>query len=310
MTKKFACLFFMVFFSAQIIAQTPYDFLKLDPSPRSAALAGSFVANNDDPNVIFYNPAGLMLLEGSPVSFSYLNHLADISYASLSGSHVIEGIGRFAAGIQYINYGDFTRRDDMGNDLGDFGAGDLALTIGYTNKLEENFYYGVNIKFIYTSIEDQSSTAFATDWGLQYNMPESGWSFGLSILNVGTQMSSYFDNKEDLPLDVRVGFIKDLAYTPFKIFFSFNRLNEDTDNFSERFKNVSVGSEIKISKVIKFRFGYDNDKRKDWKITNSSGLAGVSLGVGINVDKYKVDYSFTSMGAIGSLHRFGISTSF
>ena len=310
MTKKLFCLFSLILFTAHLSAQTPYDFLKLDASPRAAALAGSFVANNDDPNVIFYNPAGISLLEESPVSFSYLNHLSDISYASLSGSYELEGIGRFGAGIQYINYGDFTRRDNFGNDLGSFGAGDMALTIGYANKLDENFYYGVNVKFIYTSIEDQSSTAIASDWGLQYVLPEDGWSFGLSILNVGGQMSSYFDNKEDLPLDVRVGFYKELAHTPFKLYLSLNHLNEDTDNFSDRLKNISAGSEIRISNVINFRFGYDNDKRKDWKISNSSGLAGVSLGVGIKVSKYKIDYSFTSMGAIGSLHRFGLITAF
>lgn len=310
MTKKLFCLFSLIIFSAHLSAQTPYDFLKLDASPRTAALAGAFVANTDDPNVLFYNPAGISQLDESPVSFSYLNHLSDISYASLSGSYALKGIGRFGAGIQYINYGDFTRRDNLGNDLGQFGAGDLALTIGYANKLDENFYYGVNVKFIYTSIEDQYSTAIASDWGLQYVIPEDGWSFGLSILNVGGQMSSYFDHEEKLPLDVRIGLYKELAHTPFKFYFSFHHLNENSNNFSDKFKNICAGSEIRISKVINFRFGYDNDKRKDWKIANSSGLAGVSLGVGINVNKYKVDYAFTSMGAIGALHRFGVSTTF
>lgn len=310
MVKKLVYLFLIAIISLNISAQTPYDFLLLDASPRSAALAGSFVANNDDPNVIFYNPAGLNLLDETPVSFSYLSHIADINYTSLAASHKFEGIGRISGGIQYINYGDFTRRDAQGTDLGSFGAGDMALTVGYSNKLDDNFYYGVNVKFIYTSLEDQSSTAFATDWGLQYVMPESGWSFGLSILNAGVQMSSYFDNEEDLPLDVRVGVYKELAHTPFKLFFSLNRLNEKEGNLGDRFKKITVGSEVKISNVIKFRFGYDNDKRTDWKISNASGLAGVSLGVGIKVQKYKVDYAFTSMGSIGSLHRFGLVTAF
>lgn len=36
-----------------------YDFLKVDPSARASALAGAFETITDDPNVIFYNPAGL-----------------------------------------------------------------------------------------------------------------------------------------------------------------------------------------------------------------------------------------------------------
>ena len=309
MTKHHLSLLCILFLSAVTFAQTPYDFLKLDASPRAAALAGSFVANTDDPNVLFYNPAGLNTISENPISFSYLNHLVDINYTSLAGTYFFEDIGRFAAGIQYINYGDFTRRDELGTDLGSFGAGDLALTVGYANQLDENFYYGVNVKFIYTSIEDQSSTAIATDWGLQYQIPEDGWSFGLSILNAGTQMSSYFDNEEDLPLDIRVGVYKELSHTPFRLFLSFNRLNEEEDNLIDRFKKISVGSEIRVSNVIKLRFGYDTDRRKDWKISDASGLAGVSLGVGIKVQKYLIDYAFTSMGSVGALHRFGIMAS-
>jgi len=58
-------------------SQSVFDFLRMDVSPRAAALAGAFVANTDDPNLIFYNPAGLNLLTGQQVSFSYLKHLLD-----------------------------------------------------------------------------------------------------------------------------------------------------------------------------------------------------------------------------------------
>lgn len=49
-------------------AQTPYEFLRLDASARSAALGGSFVTNTDDPNVIFYNPAGVGFINKDLVS--------------------------------------------------------------------------------------------------------------------------------------------------------------------------------------------------------------------------------------------------
>ena len=84
-------------------AQNTYDFLRLDMSARAGALAGSFVSNNDDPDVIFYNPAGLELLNDNPISFSFVKHLLDINLASLSYSTDFEGIGRFGAAIKYIN---------------------------------------------------------------------------------------------------------------------------------------------------------------------------------------------------------------
>ncbi len=293
--------------TSAISAQSTFKFLRLDTSPRAAALAGSFVANGDDPNVIFYNPAGINLLSGMPVSFSFLKHLMDINSASISFSKEFEGIGRFAAGVQYINYGTFIRADANGMKLGNFGVGDFALTLGYGNQLDNNFYYGANIKIIYSSIESYSSTAAALDLGLHYAIPESRWNFGFSILNLGTQLKSYFTTKEDLPLDMRLGFSKELEKLPFRLFWSFNRLSDRYDNFLDRFKQITLGGEFRFGQSLRLRFGYDNEKRKEMKI-GFAGLAGFSVGLGFIVSKYNVDYSFSSLGSVGSLHRFGIST--
>jgi hypothetical protein len=294
--------------TSAISAQSTFNFLRLDTSPRSAALAGSFVANGDDPNVMFYNPAGINLLSGMPVSFSFLKHLMDINSASVSFSKEFEGIGRFAAGVQYINYGTFTRADANGMKLGNFGVGDFALTLGYGNRLDNNFYYGANIKIIYSSIESFSSTAAALDLGLHYAIPESRWNFGFSILNLGTQLKSYFSTKEELPLDMRLGFSKELEKLPFRLFWSFNSLSDRYDNFLDRFKQITIGGEFRFGQSLRLRFGYDNIKRKEMNI-GFAGLAGFSVGLGFMVNKYNVDYSFSSMGSVGELHRFGISTS-
>jgi len=307
MTKKLVYLLAFII-SPVIFAQNTFEFLKLDTSPRAAAVAGSFVSNNDDPNVIFYNPAGINLLTGTPVSFSFLKHVLDINSVSLAFSKEFEDIGRFAAGIQYINYGTFTRADANGTKLGDFSAGEMALLIGYGNQLSNNFYYGANLKFIYSSIADVSSTGLALDLGLHYAIPELRWNFGFSILNFGKQLSSYFSTKEDLPLDIRLGFSKELEKLPFKLYWSFNRLNERKDNFFDHFGQITVGGEFRLGKNMRLRFGYDNEKRREMKIGTSAGLAGFSVGLGFIVSKYNVDYSFSSMGSIGALHRFGIST--
>ena len=39
----------------------------------------------------------------------------------------------------------------------------MAAIIGYSNQLDENFYYGANVKFIYSGIEDHYSTGLAVD---------------------------------------------------------------------------------------------------------------------------------------------------
>ena len=307
--KKVFVLAALVLFTTSALAQNTYDFLQLDTSPRAAALAGSFVANSDDPNVMFYNPAGINLLSGTPVSFSYLKHLMDINSASVAISKDYEGIGRFSAGVLYINYGTFIRATADGSNIGSFSAGETAFVVGYGNQLDQNFYYGANVKIIYSSIAGISSTAAALDLGLHYAIPDQKWNFGFSVLNLGTQLSSYFGTKESLPLDLRLGFSKELEKLPFKFFWSFNRLNENKNNFFSHFGQITAGGEFRLGKSLRLRFGYDNEKRKDLKIGTTAGLAGFSLGFGFIVKNYNVDYSFSSLGSIGSLHRFGISTS-
>ncbi len=305
---RFSALLLLLLTTNAAVGQNTYEFLRLDASPRSAALGGTYVANADDPNVIFYNPAGMANLSGKPISFSYLSHLADINYFSISYSHDFEGVGRFGSAIQYINYGSFTEADRFGNKTGDFNAGELAFLVGYSGSLKGNFYYGANVKIIYSSIHEQSSSAFAADLGLQYVLKESNWVFGFSVLNMGSQMSSYFDVNESLPLDMRLGFSKRLEHMPFEFFFSFNKLNEDSDSFGDRFSKIAFGGEFRLSKAVNLRFGYDNEKRKELKIGSTAGMAGFSFGVGINISNYSFDYALSSMGSIGSLHRIGIST--
>lgn len=289
-------------------SQSIYKFLELDLSPRAASLAGSFVANNDDPNVIFYNPAGINLIEDKQISFSFLKHLIDINAAALVFSKEYENIGKFTASIKYINYGDFTKADPSGLKTGHFSASDLALGIGYANKLDYNFYYGINFKFIYSGIENYSSTAAAFDLGLHYEIPDKLWNFGFSILNLGSQIKSYANIKEDLPLDIRLGFSKQLERVPIRFYWSFNNLNEKQNSFFSRFSQITFGSEIKLGQSFKLRIGYDSEKRKELKIGTTAGLAGFNLGFGFNVSSYIIDYAYSSMGSIGSLHRFGIST--
>ncbi len=301
------CLF-LSFFAVSTHGQTLFEFLKVDASPRSASLAGSFVAASEDPNIIFYNPAGIATLKDIPVSFSYIKYLMDVNMAALAASYDFKGIGRFGAGVQYINYGSFNEMSEDGIKTGEFHVADFAFTLGYSNILDSNFSYGVNAKFIYSGIQDRSSTAVAFDLGLLYIFPESNWSFGFSVLNLGNQLKAYYTTKEDLPVDMRLGFAKQFAAVPLKIYFSFNNMADREDKFLDHFKHYTFGGELRLSKVLKARLGYDTQIHKDLKIGTTAGLAGLNLGFGITAGNYLFDYSFSSLGPVGSLHRFGLST--
>ncbi len=310
--KKAAALLLSILIISPVMvsAQNTYDFLRLDMSARAGALAGSFVSNNDDPNVIFYNPAGLDLLDGQPVSFSFVKHLLDINLASLSYSREFEGIGRFGAAVKYINYGTFTGADYVGNKTEEFSAGEVAFIVGYANALDENFHYGVNVKFIYSGIEKRSSTGLAADIGLHYAIPSAMVDIGFAALNMGSQLTSYIDTKEALPLDIVIGISKRLENLPVRLSLDFHKLNEERDEFFQRLKAFTIGAEFNLSKVVSLRFGYDNEKRSELKVGTTSGIAGFNAGVGFVISDYTFDYGFSSLGTIGALHRISIATAF
>lgn len=311
--KTFA-LFLFIFSainSAYPQTNSTFNFLKLDVDSRSASLAGSFVSMENDVNCIYYNPAGLATLTSRQASVGFFKYLLDINSGNAAYSQKFKKYGYFGIGIRFINYGTFDKYDIYYNNVGTFTANDIAVSLGYANKYRERLNYGVNLKFIYSAIDEYKSTALALDLGLLYQFPEQSLSAGISLLNLGTQLKAYYETKESLPLDLRIGASKRLEYLPLILSVSLNYLNEDKDKFIDRFKNFTIGGEFTLNEYVKLRLGYNNQQRQDLKTGSSTGIGGFSAGIGLNYEKkYLLDYSFNSMGKIGTTHRVNIGFSF
>jgi len=288
-----------------------FEFLRNESSSRAAGLAGSFVCFANDPNIVFYNPAGLSTVEKTSASFGFLKHLMDVNGGFASYVQNVDFLdGWVGLGLQYINYGSFDETNETGDVLGTFGAGDLSFSFGYSKKNENNLSYGANIKIIYSSIAGNSSLGIAGDIGLFYSLPEQMVNIGVSVLNIGAQIKSYNGYNENLPLDIKIGVSKKLEHLPLNINFNFHHLNFNYDDFIERFKAFSIGGEFTLSQYIQLRIGYNNERRQDLELGTSKGLSGFSVGLGVLINKYHFDYALSSYGNIGSLHRINITTSF
>ena len=302
-------LIFLIAHPAFAETNTVYTFLRTDVSSRAAGMAGSFVGVINDPTTIFYNPAGLSTLTTPMGSVGFFKHLLDINTGYAAYSQEIPDAGFVGASVLYTDYGSFPRTDEAANDLGTFSAGDLAVIIGYSNLLDEHLHYGINLKYIYSSIDEFSSSGVAGDAGILYVVPDSKVTIAASILNIGTQLEEYGSIKEDLPLDVVIGGSVVPRGIPLLLHVSFHKLNASTDDFGERFRSFRVGGEFTLGPSFQLRFGYDNEKRTDLKIGSTAGLAGFSGGIGIVVQDYRLDYALSSLGSIGEWHRVSIGFS-
>jgi hypothetical protein len=292
--------------TALLPQQRTYDFLRTDVSARTAALNGSFVSMKDDPNVLFYNPASIGTMSMPKVSVSYVNHLMDVNAGSLSYGQTLEGVGSIGAGILYMNYGSFNRTDEFLNVLGTFNAAEIALVAGIAAHYDDDILVGMNVKYIYSSIAEYTSTALAVDLGFLYDIPSQNLSIGGSVLNIGQQLKSYAGVTELLPLDVKFGITKRPEHLPVSLNIDFHRLNEGGDKFFDRFSNITIGAEFLMSKSLRLRVGYNNKQRKELKTGTSAGLGGFSLGAGLVLKDYQIDYSYNSYGVFGGIQRFSL----
>jgi hypothetical protein len=310
-SRKIASLLFsFLFFTCAAYASdnSTYEFLRSDVSARSAAMAGSFVSIQNDINTMFYNPAGLATIEQPQASFGFTKNLLDVNAGYAAYGQQYNDVGIFGVGINYVNYGSFDRTDDLQNVLGTFSAGEFAMLFGYGYTPEENLNIGVNAKFIYSSIADVHSTAVALDAGAIYSIPGlNPVTLGISISNLGTQLSSYYDTRESLPLDITIGGTIKPQHLPLLLSVNFHKLNEQQDSFIQRFKAFSVGGEFMLSKPLRFRFGFQNERRSDLKLGTTNGLAGFSLGGGLVLETLRFDYAYVSLGNIGSVNQITVA---
>ncbi len=303
-----AVAFLFLACSARASDNSTYEFLRSDVSARSAAMAGSFVSIQNDINTMFYNPAALATLGQPQASFGFTKNLLDVNAGYAAYGQEYNGIGTFGVGVDYVNYGSFDRTDDLQNVLGTFSAGDFAMLLGYAFTPEENLNLGVTGKLIYSSIAEAHSSALALDAGALYYVPgPNPLTLGISILNLGTQLNPYLSTRESLPLDIKIGATIKPQHLPLLLSINFHRLNEQQDSFFQRFKAFSIGGEFTLSKPLRFRFGFHNERRTDLNLGTTNGMAGFSLGGGLVLQTLRFDYAYVSLGNIGSVNQLTVA---
>ncbi len=293
---------------SQSAGTTGFEFLRNQYSPRGAAMAGNLMAVKNDIHGILYNPAALSGNASRQWEISYIDHLLDFKSGHLAYAQPVKNLGNVYTGLMYFNYGSFDETDEFGEKTGrSFSASEFALAAGISNPLGKGFDYGLGFKLLYSSLDTYNASALALDAGLIYTAPfMEDLTFGLSMLNLGTMINKYVSEKEKLPLIVQVGFAKRLAHLPLLLTGSLQDITVSQDNSTDFLKRFAIGGEFDISEIIKFRLGYQNQINQDVKPVARTVLSGFSLGVGILWQQFRLDYSYSNFGDLGSQNRIGI----
>jgi hypothetical protein len=310
---KFIYFLYILFISFSIsLAQddltSAFEFLRTDFNPRTAAMSNAFLSPVNDVSNMYVNPAGLSYIEQDQYAINYTNHILDINGGMAAFARKFQKYGVLSVGILYMDYGDFEETNENAQALGhQFGANDFALGIGIANHLDEQFSYGVNMKYAFSKLESYNASAIVFDFGLYWAVPfTDNLSFAVTLMNVGHQFDYYKDSKEDLPVNFRMGASKKLAHLPLEIALSINEMNVDTEEVLDLIKRFSAGGEFTLSEKLRLRIGYDNDLHTDVESNDEYRFGGVSVGFGIYFKKLRIDYAYSNYGALGGISRFGL----
>ena len=304
------CLLLSSFFS-RIYAQSPFDFIQLGISARSASLGGAFTSMTKDQTAVFFNPGTLATIDSSTVSATFMKHVLDISSGMAIYTLPIEknSTERISISAVYTAYGSFDRTDEFGTVTGSFSSNNVGLMGTYSNELDSTLSYGISAKLMYVTLDDLASSALALDAGVLYRLPASRTNFGLSLLNIGTQLSTFEGITDQMPIDVRLGINHRLRGLPLLLNFSLHHLADDADAFFDRVGNFSIGGEFILSKVLDLRIGYDNYVRNATSIQGQRRFSGFAAGVGVRTAYVQIDYGVSAIGTAGSIHRLTLHTS-
>ena len=296
--KKLVFTLLLALFATIIQAQesqTEYNYLRLPVSAHAAALGGDNITLiEDDEALIFNNPALLSSVTDKTVDLNYMNYMSGANTASAAFNKVINDRASAAVSAQFIDYGKMKQVDENNVQTGEFSAKDIAIAGYFSYMLTDRLAGGITAKFITSYIGDYSSLGMGVDLGLNYYDSNREWSVSLVAKNLGGQLKAYDDTYEKMPIDVQLGASKQMLNLPIR----FSATLVDLNHWNYSFINHLVaGVDLMLSEQIWVGGGYNFRRAHEMKIDTgdedgSSHGAGLSLGAGINLDRFHLNLAY------------------
>ncbi|TVR79027.1 MAG: hypothetical protein EA412_07305 [Chitinophagaceae bacterium] len=301
------------------VGSTGFQFLKIEPDARSAAMGGAFIAVVDDVSSLYWNPAGLTQLDSQKLhlQLSHSSYYSAINYQYAGVAWRLSSQSVIGASLYYLNTGDM----NVTTEFMPFGTGqtyravNMAAALSFAQVLTQNFSFGITGKYINESIAEVTAQTAVVDFGFQYDVGLANLRFAVGINNFGFNTRpkgeiehltlngpQLIDEFEEIavPAIFRLGLAWDpLVLDDHRITVS-GQLNHPTDN-NETF---AFGTEYTWNRFLFFRAGYEFG-------VDEGGFPAFGFGMQYDRDfgRLSFDYGFTNKASLGNIHRFTIGLS-
>ncbi len=339
-TKTYFLFFSLVcilpkFCQAQLGSKYTYDFLSMPVSARITGLGGiAILVNDDDVNLAAANPALLNDKMNGSIAFNHNFHFAGISNGHFGFAKKIKTMN-FHMGFTYFSYGDFSATNEYGEITGSFRAAERAVVLGASRKLNERIDAGVNLRTIFSSLENYKSIGLTGDFALNYSNDSKKFCATILVKNLGGELSSYTDKNLNAPLDIQIGFSKRLNHLPLRFSIFAHQLqqwniryddpnevkvtdlfgaSDEPSDFSKSvdnlFRHLMFNAELSLGKSenLKIRSGFNYFRRQELNLSTIRSMAGFSLGFGLKISKFTIDYGIGYHHLAGAANHLSIYT--
>ena len=316
---------------SQIGGKYTYQFLNLVTSPRQAALGGKIVTLYDyDVNQAIFNPATINPEMDNHLSANYGNYYGEVTYGTAAYAYTWDRhVQTFHMGVNYVNYGTFEGRDEMGLLTGDFTGSEIAISFGYSYNIPwTDIYLGANAKVISSTLESYNSFGLAADIGAIYIDEDNDINIGLSLRNMGSQITTYAGQYEPIPFEIIAGISQEMENVPLRwhitlenlqqwniAFSNPNRSEESIDGevteekvsfFNNALRHVILGAELFPGKAFNLRVGYNFRRGEELRIVDQRNFSGISAGLSLRFNKLRFDYSYSRYTLAANTSLFGL----
>jgi tetratricopeptide (TPR) repeat protein len=274
-------LFFLI---KPVWGESSASFLKLEEGARPAGMGGAFVGLADDASTLYWNPAGLAYIGEKKFLLGYNSLDYGISSSSL---FLTWPLYLSSIGLSLTHFGlDGVEKRTIQKDEpdGETGSDDLLARIGIGKKINPSFSYGASVGYIRESLDKYKAETYFIDLGGLY---QKEWMrLGLSLKNIGGSLR-FIDKGYSLPKSLAFGVSaqRDKWY----LLSAIERL------LVEEKTKVRFGIEHSPYRLLSLRLGFCYKDEPSY-----------SMGVGIKVKDWHLDYAFLPFSDIASTHQISL----
>ncbi len=268
-------------------------FLDFGASARSLGMGKAHVAVTDDAGATYWNPSGLARVERRDIVTAYSQLFEQTGLGFFSYAQPTIDWGTFGVGVVNLHSGNYQRRDEDRNELGNFSVNQSAFLLSNGFDATDRLSLGVTMKVVREQVDTFTGIGVGADLGTMVRLSPT-LQLGVAAHNLIAPEVKLRSAKDRYPLDLRGGFrLQALRRL---------MIAADVNQTKGRSLKGHLGGEFAVNNLLAFRAGLDESE--------------ITAGVGFRFANWGIDYAFgyndavPGLSDLGASHRVGFHVQF